>query len=86
MICRMHPQVLVTLPFNLVSSLCFSGVFYGMSGLNPGAPQFARFSCVISLFFLISHQVRCKYSMCTTLPHPEGLGSPQPSCCHSVCG
>lgn len=52
-----QPQVLVALPFNIISSVCYSGVIYGMAGLHAGGPQFGRYACIISIFHLIAHQV-----------------------------
>lgn len=44
-------------PFNIVVSLCFTGLFYGLAGLSSSFAQYARFASIITLLSLTAYQV-----------------------------
>lgn len=49
-------KIMVPLPFIALYMLAYSGVWYGMSSLRPGA-AFGRFYCIIALLQLVTNQV-----------------------------
>lgn len=51
-------QVLSNLPFNILVTVLYSGIFYGMCGLRAGSVHFAKFACIVTLLQIISAQVR----------------------------
>lgn len=51
-------QVLSNLPFNILVTVLYSGIFYGMCGLRAGPGHFAKFACTVTLLQIISAQVR----------------------------
>lgn len=57
--CRVspHSQVLATLPFHIVCTLVFAGIWYGMAGLRPTAAAFGKRAGVLTVFHLIACQV-----------------------------
>jgi hypothetical protein len=50
-------QVVATLPFDIVCTVVYAGVSYGMAGLQPVAAAFGRYAAVLTVFHLIACQV-----------------------------
>jgi hypothetical protein len=67
-------QVLVTTPFQVVCSLCFSFTVYGMAGLREGGEHIIKFGCITTLVYLISVQVCVCVCVTTCVCAREGLG------------
>lgn len=51
-------QAVGNLPFNILASVLYCGIFYGMCGLRSGSLYFVKFTTVVTLLMLIAAQVR----------------------------